>query len=129
MRVPPLPLETPRSGNSDSHDRSTYGCTLAISQTSDDLNSARLGISMSATNRAVCCKLRQYNTFDGVWQSKKVLSPKSLRVQRVPESSKFSELGVEESSMSTTLSTPLDSLDSLDSSDSSDSSDSCSVLP
>ena len=29
------------------------------SQTSDDLNSARLGISTSATNSPACCKLRR----------------------------------------------------------------------
>ena len=54
--------DTPRSGNSDSHDRSTYGCTLAISHTSDALKRARLGISTSATNSPVCCKLRRYST-------------------------------------------------------------------
>src|SRR5947199_145455 len=35
---------TPRSENSASHERSTYGCTCAISQTSGCLNSDRLGI-------------------------------------------------------------------------------------
>ena len=35
----------PSSGNSASHERSTYGCTLRISHTSPALKSARFGIS------------------------------------------------------------------------------------
>src|SRR5262245_33460850 len=47
MRGAPADLATPRSGNSASHERRTYGCTLRISHTSVALNSARFGISTS----------------------------------------------------------------------------------
>src|SRR5580765_6008623 len=45
MRAVPALFATPSSGNSASHERSTYGCTLARSQTSAALKSARFGIS------------------------------------------------------------------------------------
>ena len=39
----------PRPGNSASHERSTYGCSCAISQTSGALNSSRLAVAISIT--------------------------------------------------------------------------------
>ena len=50
--APPADFATPSSGNSASHDRSTYGCTFTISQTSAALNSARFGISMERQRQA-----------------------------------------------------------------------------
>src|SRR6185295_8709964 len=46
----PGDLATPRSGNSASHDRSTYGCNFNKSQTSAALKSARFGISTGAVS-------------------------------------------------------------------------------
>src|SRR5437867_3195 len=49
VRGAPALFATPSAGNSASQDRSTYGCTLARSQTSAALKSARRGISISTS--------------------------------------------------------------------------------
>src|SRR5687767_7945386 len=96
MRGPPAGFETPKSGNSDSHDLRTYGCTLAISHTSDALNSARLGISTSATNNLDCCKSQDYNRLIVVVDGPRHLRdlrdprhPRSLRPPTIPASFAF----------------------------------------
>src|SRR5687768_18431140 len=93
MRAPPAVLVTPRSGNSDSHVRSTYGCTLAISQTSEALNSARLGISTSPTNSPVCCNLRRSITQTSAFP------PPDLETNRGPEETEFLSNAVLEESL------------------------------
>src|SRR5262249_30747651 len=62
-RGAPADFATPRSGNSASHDRSTYGCTFRRSQTSAALKSARFGISTGAATSGIRGKI----IAEGAW--------------------------------------------------------------